>query len=76
MWTLVFIIGTAYNLSNNVSDATWMAFWKNYIYIHIVISLSMIVWFTIGGFRDLKIMMERLNTDHRDHHDDGWVEDK
>ena len=76
IWTLVFIIGTAYNLSNDVSDATWMAFWKNYIYIHIVISLSMIVWFTIGGFRDLKIMMERLNTDHRDHDDDGWVEDK
>ena len=76
IWTLVFIIGTIYNLSNDVSDATWMVFWKNYIYIHIVISLSTIVWFTIGGFRDLKIMMEKLNTEHRDHHDDGWVSEE
>ena len=76
IWTLVFIIGTIYNLSNNVSDSTWMLFWKNYIYIHIVISLSTIVWFTIGGFRDLKIMMEKLKTEKRDHHDDGWVSEK
>jgi len=76
IWTLVFIIGTIYNLSNDVGDATWMVFWKNYIYIHIVISLSTIVWFTIGGFRDLKIMMEKLNTEHRDHHDDGWVSEE
>ena len=76
IWTLVFIIGTIYNLSNDVSDTTWMVFWKNYIYIHIVISLSTIVWFTVGGFRDLKIMMVKLNTDHRDHHDDGWVSEE
>lgn len=76
IWTLVFIIGTIYNLSNDVSDDTWMLFWKNYIYIHIIISLLTIVWFTIGGFRDLKVMMEKLKTEHRDHQDDGWVSDK
>ena len=76
IWTMVFIIGTIYNLSNDVSDDTWMLFWKNYIYIHIIISLLTIVWFTIGGFRDLKVMMEKLKTEHRDHQDDGWVSDK
>tara|TARA_Y100000994_G_scaffold42155_1_gene32941 strand:- start:57 stop:1028 length:972 start_codon:yes stop_codon:yes gene_type:complete len=73
IWTLVFIVGTIYNLSNEVSDSSWMLFWKNYIYIFIVISLCTIVWFTIGGFRDLKIMMDKLKIEERDHHDDGWV---
>ena len=73
IWTLVFIVGTIYNLSNEVSDSSWMLFWKNYIYIFIVISLLIIVWFTIGGFRDLKIMMYKLKTEERDHNDDGWV---
>tara|TARA_X000001036_G_scaffold71561_1_gene62881 strand:+ start:85 stop:1293 length:1209 start_codon:yes stop_codon:yes gene_type:complete len=76
IWTLVFVIGTIYNLSNEVSDGSWMLFWKNYIYIHIVISLSTIVWFTIGGFSDLKIMLEKLKTEQRDHQDDGWVSGK
>tara|TARA_Y100000996_G_scaffold134573_1_gene102234 strand:- start:1023 stop:3098 length:2076 start_codon:yes stop_codon:yes gene_type:complete len=73
IWTLVFIVGTIYNLSNEVSDASWMFFWRNYIYIFIVISLVIIVWFTVGGFHDLKIMMDKLKTEERDHHDDGWV---
>ena len=73
IWTLVFIVGTIYNLSNEVSNASWMSFWRNYIYIFIVISLGIIVWFTVGGFHDLKIMMDKLKTEKRDHHDDGWV---
>ena len=73
IWTLVFIVGTIYNLSNEVSDANWMLFWRNYIYIFIVISLVIIVCFTVGGFHDLKIMMDKLKTEKRDHYDDGWV---
>ena len=74
LWTLVFIIGTIYNLNNNVSDHYWMTYWKYYIFIHICFSLITIVWFTIGGFRDLKLMMNRLKSTVRDHRDDGWVE--
>ena len=73
MWTLVFIIGTAYNLYNDVSNAAWMSFWKNYIFIHIFMATITLIWFTIGGFNDLKIMMAKLSSDHRDHEDDGWV---
>ncbi|HIB06153.1 MAG TPA: sodium:solute symporter, partial [Candidatus Marinimicrobia bacterium] len=76
MWTLVFIIGTIYNLSNEVSDGSWMVFWKNYIYIQAIIALITIVWFSIGGFKDLKVMMSKLKTDYRDHGDDGWVADQ
>ena len=76
MWTLVFIIGTIYNLSNEVGDGSWMAFWKNYIYIQAIIALITVVWFSIGGFKDLKVMMSKLKTDYRDHGDDGWVADQ
>ena len=76
MWTLVFIIGTAYNLYNDVSNAAWMTFWKNYIFINIFMATITLIWFTIGGFNDLKIMMAKLSSDHRDHEDDGWVSEE
>ena len=67
-----FIIGTIYNLSNDVGNASWMSFWKNYLYVHIVVSLFIIVWFTLGGLNDLKVMLTKLKTEYRDHQDDGW----
>ena len=74
LWTLVFIIGTVYNLSNPVSDDAWMKFWEYYIYIHLVLSGIVLVWFTLGGFIDLKSMITSLQSEVRDHGDDGWVE--
>ena len=73
-WTLVFIIGTVYNLSNPVSDDAWMKFWEYYIYIHLILSGIVLIWFTLGGFYDLKSMINALKSDVRDHGDDGWVE--
>ena len=73
LWTIVFIVGTIYNLSNDVSNTSWMNFWKNYLYVHIVFSIFIIIWFTLGGLNDLKVMLTKLKTDYRDHQDDGWV---
>ena len=73
LWTLVFFIGTIYNLYNDVSNVAWMSFWKTYLYVHVTVSVFIIFWFTIGGFRDLKDMISRLKTEYRDHQDDGWV---
>jgi len=73
MWTLIFIIGTVYNLSNPVSDSFWMKYWEYYIYINMVVSIIIIVWFAVGGIRDLKHMISSLQSDYRDHKDDGWV---
>jgi len=74
MWTLVFIFGTAYNLSNPVSNSSWMAYWKYYIYINIAVCSVIIVWFTLGGISDLRHMIKSLKTENRDHGDDGWVD--
>ena len=75
MWTLIFIIGTVYNLSNPVSDSSWMKYWEYYIYLNMVVSIIIIIWFTLGGISDLKHMISNLKSDYRNHKDDGWVMD-
>ena len=72
-WTLVFVIGSYFNLTSEVSDAAWMSFWRTFILINIVVSALVILWFAIGGTRDLKDMLRRLSTMTRDHKDDGSV---
>ena len=73
-FTLVFIFGTIYNLSNSVSDESWMVYWKYQIYINVVFSFIIIIWFTIGGFVDIKKMFQSLGASERDHGDSGWVD--
>lgn len=72
-WIIVFIAGTIYNLSHEVSDSAWMNFWRIYLLIQVAVALVSIFWFTIGGVFDLKRMMVRLKTRERDEADDGYV---
>ena len=41
--------------------------------INLVASIIVIVWFTIGGFKDFSDMLHRLKTMVRNHNDDGTV---
>tara|TARA_B100000686_G_scaffold30225_1_gene30923 strand:+ start:19025 stop:21100 length:2076 start_codon:yes stop_codon:yes gene_type:complete len=72
-WTIVFFAGTVHNLYNDVSDASWMNFWKYYLLIHIIMAVISIIWFTWGGFKDLGEMMTKLKSTDRDHKDNGWI---
>ena len=74
-FTIVFVIGTVYNLSNSVSDDSWMVYWKYQVYINVVFSFVIIIWFSIGGFIDIKKMFSSLSSTQRDHKDSGWVSD-
>ncbi len=74
IWTLVFIVGTVYNLHHDVPDAAWANFWRVYFFIQVVISVLVIVWFSIGGFRDIGAMLGRLRVMRRDVLDDGSAE--
>ena len=40
----------------------------------IFLSFFVIIWFTLGGFIDLKKMISSLGSVERDHGDTGWVE--
>jgi SSS family solute:Na+ symporter len=73
IWVVVFIIGTVFNLSGDVPDSSWMSFWKTFVLINLSVSFFIIIWFTIGGIKDFKEMLHRLNTMIRDHRDDGSV---
>jgi len=72
-WFLVFVVGTIYNLTHAVSDAAWFGFWKVWLWIQIAMSVITVVWFSTGGFLDLRRMFQRLRVRERDHADDGFV---
>ncbi len=73
-WTVVFIIGTIYNLTSDVSNEVWIKFWKVYTWIYLVTAVIVTIWFTIGGIKNLKEMIHALRTNIRDHDDSGFVE--
>lgn len=73
-WTVVFIIGTIYNMTNDVSTEAWLNFWKIYTWIYLVTAVFVTIWFTIGGIKDLKSMIIALRSNIRDHSDSGFVE--
>jgi solute:Na+ symporter, SSS family len=74
LWTLVFIVGTVYNLSHDVADSTWIQFWKIYVYIHVVVCALVVVWFAVGGVKDVREMFRLLAVNQRDDTDDGREE--
>ena len=41
----------------------------------VIVSGIVVVWFAIGGFRDIRAMLRRLAVMRRDDRDDGWVRD-
>lgn len=73
IWVVVFIIGTLFNLSGDVPDSSWISFWKTFVIINLIASIVVIIWFTLGGIKDFKEMIQRLKTMVRDHKDDGTV---
>lgn len=73
LWAGIFIVGTIYNLTHDVADLTWMKFWYWYLGINIALAIVVVVWFTIGGVRDVKALFRRLGTMERDDKDDGSV---
>jgi SSS family solute:Na+ symporter len=75
-WTVVFLIGTYINLTSEVPDSAWMSFWKVFVLINTVVSVFIIIWFAIGGVKNLREMLKRLSSTVRNHQDDGFVQRK
>jgi len=62
VWTLIFVVGTAYNLGVDVADETWLAWWHGWIWFTFGTGAVIMVWFSIGGFRDLVAMFRHLKS--------------
>jgi SSS family solute:Na+ symporter len=72
-WFTLFVVGTVYNLTHDVSDASWAAFWRWFVGTQFLAGGVVFVWFTLGGVRDLRRMFTRLRALERDAQDDGVV---
>jgi len=73
LWSAVFIAGTIFNLTHNVGNGPWMSFWKAYVWIYLITSVIVLVWFATGGIKNLREMVHSLRTMTRDHADSGFV---
>lgn len=71
--SLLFVFGTIYMLSTDVSDAAWGQFWWYFSVIMLLLMIAITGWVAAGGMRDLKELRQTLRTLKRDAHDDGTV---
>lgn len=52
-WTAVFVVGTLLGYLLKPSDQVWTQFWGWYTWAIFVAGCAVVIWFTIGGVRDL-----------------------
>ncbi len=74
-FTLMFMVGTIYCLIFEVEEAAWIPFWKILVGGLLVTSIFVTAWIAIGGWLNLKDMMNSLRSIKRDERDDGMVID-
>ena len=72
-WSVVFLVGTVYNLSVDVPRESWLGFWTGWLGLTYAAGLVVTIWFTIGGIRDLIDLRRRLRAIRPDDRDDGRV---
>ncbi|MDX2472926.1 MAG: sodium:solute symporter [Candidatus Krumholzibacteria bacterium] len=79
-WVLVFIVGTVFFLTREINngdwsayDSLWLGFWHTKLWLELGISAVVIVWFTIGGVRDIKALLRGLDQRSAVEQDDGIV---
>ncbi len=78
-WTLgwfgIFVVGTIYNFTSELSLDTWASFWRFYVYASVITVAVTLVWYLIGGVIDIKKMFRSLALVQRNDTDDGTVTD-
>ena len=75
-WTIVFIVGTVYNVFiAEIPDSTWASFWHFKVYLACIVAAATAVWFFIGGLLDVKKMFKQLADIKRNSLDSGMVVD-
>jgi len=79
-WTLfwfgVFLIGTIWNVIRPWPDRWWVDYWYVVgLILPVVVGIITSVWFSIGGYRDLRTLFRRLRILERNVLDDGRVVD-
>ena len=75
--TLLFAVVTPFLLFGKPPvDSAWLGFWHAYTYFTLIVGTSVVIWFSIGGVRDLRRMFELLEKRRADAGDDGSVRNR
>lgn len=73
VWFCISFVGTIYGLGHEISDDAWGRFWLIMVIWLTLLAFVTVIWFLIGGLRDMKDMFKTLKTVKRDELDDGRV---
>ncbi|QHI70668.1 sodium:solute symporter family protein [Tichowtungia aerotolerans] len=73
IWLGIFVGGTIYNATADVQDEVWAKFWWWYVVISFVLAVATVIWFLLGGIKDMKHLFKTLSSIRRDLRDDGSV---
>lgn len=69
----VFLFGTFYMLTNDISDQAWGEFWWYFCVVILLMTAAVTAVVTIGGLKNLRELYEMLKNIRRDEDDDGTV---
>lgn len=76
VWWVVFIVVSTLHFGFNlVPDRFWDTFWHFYILTLLVQSVPVVIWFTVGGVMDVRLLLATLRTATVNPEDDGRVLD-
>lgn len=75
-WTIVFVVGTIAAATVGFPAEGWLTFWIWWTGLVFVVASAVVLWFTIGGFRDLGRMFAHLRRYEADVRDDGEVRER
>ena len=77
-WTFfffaVFLIGCVAGAIFGIKDSIWSGWWLFTVWLSFAVGCITLVWFFVGGIKDLRDLFRVLNSKERDTADDGWVE--
>jgi SSS family solute:Na+ symporter len=73
-FTVLFVVVTLWAAAFGISSEWWMGFWQYWTWLVFGAGCVIVVWFTVGGFRDLRRMYAHLERYSADALDDGTVQ--
>ncbi|AQQ10259.1 putative transporter [Sedimentisphaera cyanobacteriorum] len=57
-WLIVFIAGSV--MRKSITDTQWLDFWYVWMWVMYIVGIIVMIWLTIGGFKDLKVFIKTL----------------
>jgi len=73
LWFGLFIVLLVWNQISLWPDSWWINYWLFVVIVMVIATVATVIWFLIGGTRDLIDLLRKLRTKVRDLTDDGTV---